>query len=140
MTDVMKKLILIFLILALNSVSQAEKIDLCRRWYAHDIFQTYLRLYVDTKESLIFMDRHIPYGIRPFGYKISKVICHGDNKNLEIYSKTDFNEPFLFSFQSKSDSPTQIGTLTYYDQGGAPAHVQDWECTQEAVKKYCLEL
>lgn len=136
----MQKLILFLTILSLNSFAQAERYDLCRRWYSHDIFQTYLRLFVDTKESLIFMDRHIPYGIRPFGYKISKASCDKLKTELQIFSKTDFNEEFLFSFRSDGDSPTQSGTVTYLDAGGSPVNSQDWECSLAAAKRLCLEL
>lgn len=136
----MKKIILFLTIISLNSMAYAEKHDLCRRWYSHDIFQTYLRLYVDTKESLIFMDRHIPYGIRPFGYQISKLSCTKDKTSLMISSKTDFGDEFIFNFHQVGDSPTQSGTVTYMDQGGLPASSQAWECSLEAVKSLCLEL
>lgn len=86
------------------------------------------------------MDRHIPYGIRPFGYTISKINCSNDKNNLAISSKTDFSEEFIFSFRSSGDTPTQSGTVTYLDQGGLPVHSQEWECSKEAVKNLCLEL
>lgn len=136
----MKKIILFLTLISLNSIAQAERYDLCRRWYSYDIFQTYLHLYVDTKESLIFMDRHIPYGIRPFGYKITKAGCDMNKIDLQIFSKTDFGEEFLFSFQSQSDSPIQSGTVTYLDQGGLPVSSQEWECSLAAIQSLCLEL
>ncbi len=136
----MKKIILFLSILALNSIATAENHDLCRRWYSFDIFQTSLRLMVDPEASQLVMDRHIPYGIRPMGNKISKITCDKQTKLLEILATTDFDEPFLFSVQPVGKSITQIGTVTYYDQQGNPTGTQEWECSQEAVKKLCLEL
>lgn len=136
----MKKFILFLTFISLNSIAHAEKYNLCRRWYSHDIFQTYLHLSVDTKESLIVMDRHIPYGIRPFGYQISKINCNKDKTNLAISSKTDFGDEFIFSFQTSGDMPTQSGTVTYLGHDGHPANSQVWECSLQAVKNLCLEL
>lgn len=136
----MKNLILFLSILNLHFFAKAENHDLCRRWYSFDIFQTSLRLMVEPAESVLVMDRHIPYGIRPMGHKISKMTCDRQTRLLQILASTDFDTPFLFSVQPVGKSLTQIGTATYYDQQGNPTATQEWECSQEAVKKLCLEL
>ena len=140
----MKKFIIFLTLISLPSTALSAQNNICRRWYSFDIFQTFLKLNIDPKESLIFIDRHIPYGIRPFGSKISQAICDNATNSLKIYSITDLGENFIFSFHPKESSETQAGTkpgyVTYLDHSGDPTYTQEWECSQEAVKNLCLEL
>ncbi|AZZ36713.1 hypothetical protein CIK05_07890 [Bdellovibrio sp. qaytius] len=135
----MKNIVFVLILTTFTSLVHAGQINLCRRWYSYDIFQTYLRLNVDPKASLIIMDRHIPYGIRPMGYKINKAVCDETKTSVKIYSTTELGENFLFSFHAENDSPSQSGYVTYFDQTGDPTYTQEWECFLDQVKELCAE-
>ncbi|WP_347359117.1 hypothetical protein [Bdellovibrio sp.] len=137
----MKKLMIVLLVLLSQvSVAQAARQNLCRVWYSFDIFQTYLHLSVDAQESLLIMDRHIPYGIRPYGYEITKAVCDKNQTAVQVFAKSVLGETILLNFQAQGESEVQAGTVSYLNEEGAPVSSKTWECSAQAMKDLCAAL
>ncbi len=145
----MRKLILNFSVAALvaltGNVAQAQdatqfpqsgRAELCRRWYSSDIFNTYLRLAVTKDTSLaLWIDTHIPYGIRPLPYEVTTLQCA--KNNLRILGKSPiFRVEFKFD-RNENGPDLQNGTLSYLDDSGNPVTAVNFECSSSAIQAFC---
>ncbi|WP_374077363.1 hypothetical protein [Bdellovibrio bacteriovorus] len=146
----MKKLMLTLIILLATNVSMAQsRAHLCRLWYSNDIFKTYLRLSIDppgalgnsTTKFVLWMDKHIPYGIRPFPYEVSKVLC--DTKtSLQITAQAPGgSESVEFRFDAMSETQEwQTGTLQLFDSMGMKRASLNYECSLMTIQNFCENL
>lgn len=137
----MKKTAIAFLILFSGNFALATgQSKLCTRWYSYDIFQTYLRITVSLPDayspvSAIWVDTHIPYGIRPLPYEISTLECTAHGLHIIGSAPTNTVE---FIFKGVEGGPDiQNGTLSYLDNSGNPVNTINYECSASAVKDFC---
>lgn len=146
----MKKLLLTLVLSLATNVSMAQtRANLCRLWYSNDIFKTYLRLTIDPPGALgnsstkfvLWMDKHIPYGIRPFPYEVSKVLC--DTKaSLQITAEAPGGgESLEFRFDAMNETQEwQPGTLQLFDKNGKPWSSLKYECSLMTIQNFCENL
>lgn len=116
---------------------------LCRRWYTSDIFTGYLYLsatppQTGQKNPILWMDTHIPYGIRPLGYEIKDIECSSDSARILADSNGAMSD-VEFKFQKTSQSESQPGHLFYLDKQGHEVTQVDLECSVTAIEKFCRQ-
>ncbi|MNL17687.1 hypothetical protein D3C87_1387950 [compost metagenome] len=138
----MFKFVAALLVLVSAQISFANSSTLCTRPYSNDIFKTDLRLAVSKENNgskYLWLDTHIPYGIRPLPYKIEKLAC--TDSSLTISAKSEGNDvAVLFTFTQVGNDAVQQGTILYTDaDGNAGAEIKT-NCTIQAVQDFCKSL
>lgn len=131
----MKSIVALIVLISANFASAASTV-VCTMPYSVDIFQNDLRLAVSPADQLntkgvLWMDTHIPYGIRPYPYVISEVACNGK----EVSVKGEYAALHSVVFNSKLGSDK--GTLTYLTKEGIEATTLNLNCSAEAVAALC---
>ena len=136
------KFVAAFLIFATAQFAFADYSILCTRPYSKDIFKTDLRLSV-SKESngskYLWLDTHIPYGIRPLPYLVEKLSC--TDSSLTIAAKSESNGVAVtFEFIKSGNDTVQPGTISYVDiDGDAGAEIKT-NCVVQAIQNFCTSL
>lgn len=137
----MKKcLFLLLTMFCQMSLAHAEAMSLCSQNYQFEMFSTRLQLAIDTQQSVMILDRHIPYGIRPFDYKISKAACDKNKTALQIIGTSQMGDTFVFNFQANGNVETQSGMGGYLHAEGAVVNTKTWDCSLQAMKDLCNQL
>lgn len=137
----MKRIVFALLVgFSANLAFAQNQTQLCQRWSANDIFSSFLRLSVSlpgasSSNSTLWIDTHIPYGIRPLPFDISSLECGKDS--LEI-SATSSSENVEFYFYGSATGPeTQKGSLLYLDNAGNILDAYKYECSFAAIQNFC---
>lgn len=131
----MKSIAALIILVSANFASAASTV-VCTMPYSVDVFKTDLRLAVSAADNLntqgvLWMDTHIPYGIRPYPYVISEVACN-DN---EVSVKGAYSNLHTVVFNSTVGSDK--GTLTYYSKEGVKSSTLTLNCSAETVAALC---
>lgn len=134
----MKALVLALVAVLAVSSAQAVSTVLCSRPYSNDIFKTDLRLTVSHTEAgdveALWMDTHIPYGIRPLPFQVKALHC--ESGKIEIATKSS-GGLYHVSFAAELESHEAQGTLTYLDEAGNFLSSQTLTCSAEALHSLC---
>lgn len=136
------KFVAAFLVIATAQFAFADYATLCTRPYSKDIFKTDLRLSVSKEingDKYLWLDTHIPYGIRPLPYKVEKLTC--TDSSLTIAAKSDGNGVAVnFEFTKSGNNAVQPGTISYVDVDGNAAAQFQTNCTVQAIENFCSAL
>ncbi|MFS4459011.1 hypothetical protein [Bdellovibrio sp. HCB2-146] len=138
----MMKYAVAFLVFATAQFAFANHATLCTRPYSNDIFTTDLRLAVSKEvngDKYLWIDAHIPYGIRPLPYKVEKLSC--TDSTLTIAAKSESNGVAVdFKFTKSGNSSVQPGTISYVDLDGDAGAQFQMNCTVQAIENFCSAL
>lgn len=137
----MKTLVLTLVAVMAVSSAQADSTFLCSRPYNNDIFKTDLRLTASRTEAgaveTLWMDTHIPYGIRPLPYQVTTLQCQSGR--IEIATKNS-GGLYHVSFAADLVGHETQGTLTYLNEAGDFRFSQTLTCSVEALRSLCAGL
>lgn len=139
---VMRLIIALLTLMAASSAFSAERSELCRRWYSYDIFQGYLRLAVTPPQvpetpSVMWIDMHIPYGIRPMPFLIKKIECGAGSIRIDAHFDGELPDARLEFVSDGSSTDLQKGRLTYISKSGEDLNTLIEECSVSAIQKFC---
>lgn len=131
------------LVLAASSTSFASYSTLCTIPYSNDVFKTDLRLAVSKEagnlQYVLWMDTHIPYGIRPLPHTVKALSCKDSGlKIAAIYAEGIYS--LKFQFAQKGTEAIQPGTLSYYDESGNKTGEKTMNCPADSIRRFCESL
>ncbi|AFY02446.1 hypothetical protein [Bdellovibrio bacteriovorus] len=129
----MKKLASVLFMVICSSVVQAAPHTLfCQRPYHHDIFNTNLRITVTQEPTMkvLWIDTHIPYGIRPMPYPIQTLECR-DNGVSIVAGDSDIKRHIELHVEDDR------GKLVYLDGQGPKDPAISYTCFPDTIRTFC---
>lgn len=143
----MKTIFFVLIFFTLTPSVQASTF-LCRQWYKSNLGETYLHMTIERPDSsrgpggyVLWMDRHIPYGIRPFPYRVTELSCTKGESLMMTAITVGGIEPIEFEYTAqKTEAEWQPGILKYFNNQGVIIGKVTLECSNHNIQNFCRSL
>ncbi|ASD62992.1 hypothetical protein [Bdellovibrio bacteriovorus] len=129
----MKQLVpILFLIFGSAAAKAASHSLFCQRPYHSDIFNTDLRITVSKEPTLqvLWIDTHIPYGIRPMPYQIQTLECRNNGVSI-VAGDADIERHVELHVDGDQ------GKLVYLDGQGPKDPAIIYTCFPDTIRNFC---